>query len=95
MDESIPNWYKAKDCCQFCMGDQWCAPRLGPLLFILFVNDTPSSVNNFGSLFANDTKIHAALYDYHISYTTSLQEDLTMLQNWTVEYKCDFILQNA
>ena len=43
---------------------------LGPLLFTLFVSDIPSTVNNFCSLFADDTKIHSALYDAHNSCTT-------------------------
>ena len=52
------------------------------LLFTLFVSDIPSTVNNFCSLFADDTKIHSALYDAHNSCTTSLQKDLDRLQNW-------------
>ena len=39
----------------------------------------------FCSLFADGTKIHAALYDKHSSCTTNLQEDLVMLQNRTVD----------
>ena len=58
---------------------------LGPLLFTLFVSDIQSTVNNFCSLFADDTEIHAVLYDEHSSCTTSLQEDLVRLQNWTVD----------
>ena len=63
---------------------------LGPLLFTLFVSDIPSMVNNFCSLFADDTKIHSALYDAHNSCTTSLQEDLDRLQNWTVDMQMRF-----
>ena len=64
---------------------------LGPLLFTLFVSDFPSMVNNFCSLFvADDTKTHAALYDAHNSCTTSLQEDLDRLQNWTVDMQMRF-----
>ena len=63
---------------------------LGPLLFTLFVSDhIPSTVNNFCSLFADDTKIHS-LYDAHNSCTTSLQEDLDRLQNWTVDMQMQF-----
>ena len=58
---------------------------LVPLLFTLFVSGIPSTVNKFCLLFADDTKIHAALYDAHGSCTTSLQEDLDRLQNWTVD----------
>ena len=49
---------------------------LGQLLFTLFVSDIQSTVNNLCTLFADETKIHAALYDEHSSCTTSLQEDL-------------------
>ena len=52
--------------------------------------DIPSTVNNFYSLFADDTKIHAALYDAHNSCTTNLQEDLDRLQNWTVDMHMRF-----
>ena len=47
---------------------------LGPLLFTLFVSDIPSMLKNLCLLFADDTKIHAALYDEH-----------SRLQNWTVD----------
>ena len=63
---------------------------LGPLLFTLFVSDIPSTVNNFFSLFADDTKIHAALYDAHSSCTTSLQKDFDRLQNWIVDMQMRF-----
>ena len=63
---------------------------LGPLLFTLFVSDIPSTVNNFCSLFADDTKIHSVLYDAHNSCTTSLQEDLDRLQNWKVDMQMRF-----
>ena len=63
---------------------------LGKLLFTLFVSDIPSTVNNFCSLFADDTRIHSALYDAHNSCTTSLQEDLDRLQNWTLDMQMRF-----
>ena len=62
----------------------------GLLLVTLFVSDIPSTVNNFCSLFADDTKIHASLYDEHSSCTTSLKEDLDWLQNWTVDMQMRF-----
>ena len=48
---------------------------LGPLLFTLFVSNIPSTVNNFCSLFADDTKI---------------QEDLDRLDNWTLDMQMQF-----
>ena len=66
---------------------------LGPLLFTLFVSNIPSTVNNFCLLFADITKMHAVLYDTHIS-CTSLQEDLDRLQNWTVDMQMRFLPAN-
>ena len=64
---------------------------MGLLLFTLFFSDIPSTVNNFCSLFADDTNIHAAaLYDKHNSCMTSLQEDLDRLQNWTEDMQLRF-----
>ena len=63
---------------------------LGLLLFALVVSDISSTVNNFCSLFADGTKIHAALYDAHNSCTTNLQEDLDRLQNWRVDIQMRF-----
>ena len=59
---------------------------LGPLLFTLFVSDIPSIVDNFCSLFADDTKLFTAMYDENYDrYTSSLQTDLNQLQRWTEE----------
>ena len=44
------------------------------------------------SLFADDTKLYAALYDEHSSCMTILQEDHDRLQNWTVDMQMRFHL---
>lgn len=51
---------------------------LGPLLFILFVNDIPEVVNAKVKMYADDTK----LYDNHMKFR-SLQEDLKNLEKWS------------
>lgn len=50
---------------------------LGPLLFLIFVSDIPSLIENSISLFADDTKL------YGKNCGTSLQDDLTKLVEWT------------
>ena len=36
---------------------------LGPLLFVLFINDLPSVVNSYIKIFVDDTKIFAGIKD--------------------------------
>ena len=54
---------------------------LGPALFSLFVNDCPRMVNSIMSLFADDTKLYAAL-SRGVDDTDSIQDDLNILQDW-------------
>ena len=57
---------------------------LGPLLFIIFVSEIPSLVNNFISLFADDTKL------YGKNCGTGLQEDLTKIVDWSKLMQMNF-----
>jgi gas vesicle protein len=51
---------------------------LGPLLFILYINDLPDSVNNHAKLFADDTKLIA-----EINKDNDLQNDINGVLDWT------------
>ena len=57
---------------------------LGPLLFLIFVSEIPDLVENFISLFADDTKL------YGRNCGSSLQEDLTKLVDWTKMMQMNF-----
>ena len=50
---------------------------LGPLLFLLYINDLPDSIINAVSLFADDLKMYGKS-----SMQNSLQQDLDHLANW-------------
>ena len=50
---------------------------LGPLLFVLFVNDLPDSVKNVTKLFADDLKLIADASD-----KVSIENDLSSLEEW-------------
>ena len=61
---------------------------LGPLLFLIYINDLPSKVNSTARLFANDCLLYR-----HIKTnedTTSLQDDLSNLQDWERDWQMHF-----
>ena len=58
---------------------------LGPLLFLIYINDLPSKVNSTARLFADDCLLYR-----HIKTnedTTSLQDDLINLQDWERDWQ--------
>jgi hypothetical protein len=61
---------------------------LGPLLFLIFVNDLPDWVRNNIKMFADDTKIWAAIRDRDES--ESLQKDLDRLVEWSNKWLLRF-----
>lgn len=61
---------------------------LGPLFFILFINDMPEVVYNLIALFADDAKLFAIVEsnDQH----ERLQDDLINLQEWANKWQLNF-----
>ena len=74
----------------------WCDVRsgvpqgsvLGPILFILYINDLPDTIKSSCKIFADDTKLIQAIRD--IKSTQQLQEDLDALQKWSETWKLEF-----
>ena len=57
---------------------------LGPILFILYVNDLPDKVKSYCEIFADDTKVYKEinnLKDYE-----DLQDDIFELCRWTTKW---------
>ena len=58
---------------------------LGPILFIIYINDIPSHVKSSIYVFANDTKLMKAITVFNVSVI--LQSDLNSIHEWCVEWK--------
>ena len=61
---------------------------LGPILFVLFINDLPNCVKSSVYLFADDTKLYRQISVAEDSRT--LQEDLDHLFSWSGDWKLKF-----
>ena len=61
---------------------------LGPLLFLVYVNDLPGSISSSLLLFADDTKLFRPITDYH-SFQ-QLQDDILILEQWFKLWQLNF-----
>ena len=61
---------------------------LGPILFTLFVNDIPSNIKTFISMYADDTKIYSPLASDENAL--ELVEDLAYVQEWARKMQMRF-----
>ena len=61
---------------------------IGPILFVIFINDMPNKIQNFISLFADDAKLYGK--SSSPSDRKSMQEDLNKLQQWSDTWQLRF-----
>ena len=61
---------------------------LGPILFLIYVNDIPDNISNTAKMFADDTKLYKPISN--ISDCHKLQQDLNSLAAWSNQWLLKF-----
>ena len=61
---------------------------LGPLLFLIYINDLPEEVSTNAKLFADDSKLSNIIASQNDA--AELQEDLTSLSHWSSKWQLPF-----
>ena len=62
---------------------------LGPLLFLIYINDLPDGLSSNVKLFADDTSLFSVVYDIHSS-ASDLKKDLKTINKWDLQWKLSF-----
>ena len=62
---------------------------LGPLFFLIYINDLVDNVSSEAKLFADDTSLFTVVYDIDIA-ADKLNRDLDIISNWAHQWKMQF-----
>ena len=62
---------------------------LGPLLFLIYLNDLPDGIKSECKLFADDTSLFFVVHDISTS-ASDINKDLTLISNWDFQWKMSF-----
>ena len=62
---------------------------LGPLLFLVYINDLPENLRSNTKLFADDTSIFSTVHSSNSSYE-DLSHDLHAIEKWAYQWKMSF-----
>ena len=65
------------------------ASVLGPLLFLIYINDLPNNLKSNCKIFADDNSLFYKVFDKHVSHVT-LNKDLELINSWTFQWKMQF-----
>ena len=62
---------------------------LGPLLFLIYINDLPEGIHSICKIFADDTSLFSKVYDKNKSQN-ELNLDLQKISQWAFQWKMQF-----
>ena len=66
---------------------------LGPVLFLIFINDIPEAMNSITKLFADDTKIYRTISSHEDKLR--LQEDVQRATDWSNRWQMPFNIKKC
>ena len=67
-----------------------CSPRdLGPLLFLIYINDLSDGISSNPKLFADDTSLFSVVQNIN-SAANDLNSDLMKISDWAFQWKMRF-----
>ena len=64
---------------------------LGPLFFLVYMNDFVDNISADGGLFASDSSLFTIAYDESVAVDKDLNRDLKTISDWTYLWKMQFI----
>ena len=69
----------------------WCSARLhlGPLFFLIYINDLSKNLSSITKLFFDDTSIFSVVHDVDLS-AKQLNDDLNKISEWVFQWKMAF-----
>ena len=62
---------------------------LGPLLFLIYINNPSEDLTTNVKLFADDTSLFSIVRNMNTS-TTNFNNDLNKIKNWAFQWKMNF-----
>ena len=62
---------------------------LGPLLFLVYINDLTNDLSSSAKLFANDTSLFSVVFNVDAT-AKELNDDLAKVQDWALRWKMSF-----
>ena len=62
---------------------------LGPLLFLVYINDLEKNLKSQVKFYADDTMLYSVVYDAVVS-ASDLNHDLDLIQKWAYQWKMEF-----
>ena len=62
---------------------------LGPLLFLIYINDLEKNIKSNVKFFADDTMLFSVVRD-HVTTSNHLNHDLDIIYQWAYQWKMEF-----